>query len=131
MSLLLEEFREFNGALVSNCGRVISATGRELTPTTLPKGYKSVGIQIGRSHSVRIARLVAELFVVNPDPINFNQVDHIDGVPGRDYAGNLRWVNNAINNKHKFELRRRRGLPLHTPRELAAIERRRIRRMKK
>lgn len=125
MPLLEHIIERDDGVLVTNYGRVISATGRELKPTLLHKGYLSVAVCHGRSHSCRLGRLVAELFVDNPDPARFTQVNHIDGNPANNRADNLEWCDNAHNNREKFALRRRRGLPLHTPREIAAIERRR------
>ena len=44
-----------------------------------------------------VHRLIAIAFVENPDPVNFVQVDHIDGNPMNNNASNLRWVTARLN----------------------------------
>ena len=44
-----------------------------------------------------IHRLVAELFVINPQPELFTEVDHIDGNPHNNKATNLQWTNRSGN----------------------------------
>lgn len=127
MPLLLEYIKPLDGGHVTYSGRIYGKNGRELQPTVTTKGYLSVGWTRhgGRTHSARVHQLVALAFCENDLPLFYRQVDHRDGDKHNNNASNLRWVDNSINNREKFALRRRRGLPLHTPRELAAIERRR------
>ena len=44
-----------------------------------------------------VHRLIALAFVENPDPVHFNQVDHIDGNCVNNNASNLRWVSAKLN----------------------------------
>lgn len=122
-----EEFAFYGNYVVTNCGCIISPRGKVLKQTITPKGYRTVGFirNGGKSHCIPVHRLVALAFVANANPAKFNQINHIDGNPGNNTASNLEWCDNSHNNKEKFALRRRLGLPLHTPRELAAISRRR------
>lgn len=115
---LLEEFREVDGLLVSNMGRVIGRRGFELKKYINHKGYVKVG---NRLNSGAVHRLVARAFVVNPNPTAYNQVDHIDGCKTNNRHTNLRWVNNSINKKAQHDLRRKQGLPPCTPKELEVI----------
>lgn len=127
MPPLLEYVKPIDGCHVTYSGRVIGKHGRELQPTVTTKGYLSVGCSRsgGRTHSIRVHQLVALAFCENDMPLFYRQVDHVDGQKSNNCASNLRWVDNSINNREKFALRRRRGLPLHTERELAGYARRR------
>ena len=124
--LLLDYVKPIDGGAVSYTGRVYGSRGHELQPTVTTKGYLTVGWTRngGRTHSIRIHQLVALAFCENDLPLFYNQVDHRDGDRRNNCASNLRWVDNSINNREKFALRRRLGLPLHTERELAGYARR-------
>lgn len=49
---------------------------------------------------VRNHRLVAEHFIENP--LNREQVNHIDGNPLNNHVSNLEWVSNRENQSHRF-----------------------------
>lgn len=118
----LEYFRPYQGGyLVSNTGRVLSASGRELKQRALPKGYRMVTLNLpgGLSRGEFVHRIVAQLFVPNSAPDVRNQVDHIDGRPSNNFADNLRWCSLQENMDAKWERRSRLGFR-RTERELAA-----------
>ena len=89
-------------------------TGKILKTTCNYKGYKKTNISVdGKLYTVYIHRLVAELFVLNPD--NLPQVNHKDGNKLNNRVDNLEWVTAQQNiihahttglNKHKGRTRK-------------------------
>lgn len=87
---------------ISSLGRVRSLnymrTGRIqiLRPSVKKMGYKEVSLlKEGKTTYMRVARLVAETFIPNPE--NKPCVDHIDTNPKNNRATNLRWVTYSEN----------------------------------
>lgn len=92
----------------SNKGEVRSlnyrGTGQAkvLKPLTSGKGYLMVGLcKNGRMHWEKIHRLVAILFVPNPE--NKPQVNHLDGVKTNNQASNLEWATGGENLAHAYK----------------------------
>lgn len=96
--------------LISNYGNIISPEHdvidkrgikqhfkeRQIKPVLHSTGYLIVTFRKqGKKISVRVHKLVAELFVENP--YNKPIVDHIDGNKTNNNALNLRWVTNSEN----------------------------------
>lgn len=82
-----------NGMEVSDRGRVRDHRGL-LRGSVDRKGYRLVFVQ-GRS--LRVHRLVLTVFV-GPCPPGM-QTRHLDGDPGNNHLGNLRWGTPAENNR--------------------------------
>lgn len=58
----------------------------------------------GKSCTVRIHRLVAEAFILNPDPISLLEVNHIDCDRTNNFATNLEWCTHIDNVRHSSAL---------------------------
>ena len=104
-----------NGYTVTDDGRIFSRYGHELRQRTNPKGYKLVSWCVQgprRSEGVFVHRIVAQAFVPNPMPLFFTQINHIDGNPTNNHAGNLEWCDCLHNNRDKMARRRAAGLPV-------------------
>lgn len=85
---------------ISNYGRVRSKNNGLLKPMLNNKGYLRVTIfvwEYGSRKDRFIHRLVAEYFCTNPDKINYNIVDHIDGNIFNNHYSNIRWCDVNIN----------------------------------
>ena len=61
------------------------------------------GYMYVRVHGKRmpVHRIIAKLFVENPDPEKFKIVDHINRIRSDSRACNLRWVNNHLNSLNR------------------------------
>ena len=68
------------------------------------KGYLLISLfNNGVRKTYRVHRLVATMFVENPNILEYDQVDHLDGNTENNKAENLEWVSNAENNKRAIE----------------------------
>ena len=87
---------------VSNYGRVRNNGTNRLLKNQLKKhGYEIVDIS-GKQYKVH--RLVAKLFVNNPDPKNFDIVNHMDLNKANNHYSNLEWCDNEYNLKHASKM---------------------------
>lgn len=100
MSMNINDFRAtgFDGYLVSADGDVISLKGK--TPRLLSQvtvnGYKMVIMyNDGKAHLEYVHRLVAELFIDNPN--NYNEINHIDENKANNNVNNLEWCTREYN----------------------------------
>lgn len=64
-------------------------------------GYLSVTVGREKRASRRIHRIVAEVFIDNPN--NYKEVNHIDGVKTNNSVINLEWCTRSHNVKHAFD----------------------------
>lgn len=104
---------------VSNLGRVKSlerllhrggGRGDKIEPPrfmTIMKnhwGYNIVALsKDGKQRRFMLHRLVAMAFIGEP-PVGFNQINHKDGNKDNNTPQNLEWCNNAMNQKHAWQL---------------------------
>ncbi|MBF1054064.1 MAG: HNH endonuclease, partial [Parvimonas sp.] len=65
-------------------------------------GYYQVVFRVnGKKKYIRIHRLVAELFLDNPN--NYTQINHKDGSKLNNSVNNLEWTTNSQNTKHGYD----------------------------
>ena len=101
--------------LVRSIDRVVKngySTTRVAKGVILKAGKKSNGylqVCLGRTKNRYVHRLVAEAFVQNP--LNRNEIDHIDGDRANNNSNNLRWVTRSENNLNPI-WRNKRQIPI-------------------
>ena len=88
---------------VSNTGKIrIKETGKCLKPSRdRVTGYMKINLITDKSHTKTVHRLVAEVFVPNPE--NLPQVHHIDGDKTNNIANNLEWVTPKCHGKKMLD----------------------------
>ena len=95
--------------LVSDDGRVFSLiSNRELKPYAKSRGYgykrRDYTVSIthnGKHRHPKISRMVAMAFI--PNPLNKEQVNHIDGNPLNNHVSNLEWTTDQENRQHAVD----------------------------
>lgn len=80
---------------VNNRGTMEFRKGHIMHPNNC-RGYRTVCFCVnGKTKRLRVARLVAETFIPNPD--NKEQIDHINTIRTDDRVENLRWCTRSEN----------------------------------
>jgi hypothetical protein len=86
---LVPGFEEFTNYKISSTG-LVSNNKNKLLNLSVSAGYFKVDLcQIPHKKSIRIHRLLALLFIPNPE--NYPCVDHADGCRTNNSLSNLRW----------------------------------------
>lgn len=89
------KFTNARGLVTSVKGRMLSASGSGYR-------YAMVGLhRDGKRENCMVHRLVAKAFVYNPNPEEYNVVNHIDHDISNNWASNLEWCTQDYNNKHR------------------------------
>lgn len=110
-----EYVREFDTKYsVREDGRVWNnETNKEVSAWKDKNGYKIVSLRMKhKTINRRVARLVAEAFIPNPDGLP--EVNHIDEDKSNDRICNLEWVTRSQNMTHGT-LQKRKGEKLRRP----------------
>lgn len=96
----MENWKSYNGYLVSDAGRIKNRNGTEkVLKIYKSETYQRASFMIEGKHKViAIHRIVAELFL--PNSKNLPCVNHINGIKGDNRAENLEWVSYSENMYH-------------------------------
>lgn len=111
-----EIFKDIKGCegwyTISNFGRVFSyvknKNGRELVASPNQDGYPAVRLSKPSPPKMyRTSRLVALHFIKNP--MNYKEVNHIDGNKANNVSTNLEWCSRSQNIRHAYRAGLRRA----------------------
>lgn len=93
---------------ITSCGKVWSYRSKKfLEPLNNGKGYLFVRLcKNGKTENKKIHRLVAEAYLPNPNPNNYDTVDHIDFNTANNCVNNLQWMGLHENNRKKRNVRK-------------------------
>lgn len=81
-------------------------TGNILKPYKMKKGHSQYSMSNnGKVKKILGHRLIAEIFVNNPRPEEYNCVNHKDGNPANNNYENLEWCTDRMNKNHAKENR--------------------------
>lgn len=93
--------RDIGKHIVYSDGRVFSKKlKRFLKICKNERGYKYVSIEKHKHKSHH--RLLAECFI--PNPLNLDQINHINGIRDDNRLDNLEWCNSSHNQKHAYKM---------------------------
>jgi hypothetical protein len=114
MEEIWKSHEDFENYEFSNHGRfrkadtkiILKNTTDDKTRKTVKGGYVITFLKhakLGVRKRVRIHRMVALLFVHNPNSSEYNIVNHIDGNKQNNHYSNLEWTTVYENNKHAIK----------------------------
>ncbi len=93
----------FHGYIIKEDGTLLNKDGSPKAIGKQRKNYCQVSFWIdGRPVTYRWARLLATLFIPNPEGLS--DVDHIDADRDNNSLDNLRWVSHGDNIRHSYAL---------------------------
>lgn len=103
MQEIWKDIPDFEGYMISNFGRVYSnKKNRLMSISKNDKGYCYAHIyKNSKQHHLKLHRLVAKLFIPNPN--SYNEVNHIDGDKNNNKADNLEWCDHTYNMREAFK----------------------------
>lgn len=103
MEEIFKQVPDYELYLCSNYGRVFSIKSEKfLKPTPDKDGYLQVAFhKNGKEKKAKVHRVVAELFIPNPD--NKREVNHVNGIKSDNRADNLEWCTRSENAIHAYK----------------------------
>lgn len=96
------EIKEYNGYYIASNGKIYNKRGKELKPSSNPKGYKFVSFsRNGKTKNEMLHRVLAKCFIPNPN--NYPQINHKDGNKTNNSLSNLEWCTPSQNVQHAWD----------------------------
>lgn len=105
-----------NGYSIDRSGQVYGPKG-PLKPFLTNRGYPAINV---RGKTLRVHRLVAELFV--PNPYGYVEVNHKDGNKTNNQATNLEWCSRGHNIAESYRLGLRNAKGVNNSRAILSEE---------
>lgn len=97
----------YDNYTINEDGDVFNKYDKKLSPVDNGKGYLMVGLTLNSGKRIvkTIHRLLAEAYIDNP--MDFSDVNHIDGDRKNNKLENLEWLSHGDNIKHSYKLNNR------------------------
>lgn len=107
MKILEQKFvviKGFENYIIYENGEIINTKfNRSINHCDNGRGYRIVGLSNnGKVKLKTMHRLLAEAFIPNPN--NYPQINHIDGIKDNNSLDNLEWCTNQQNNQHAWAI---------------------------
>ena len=103
MILMFKIIPNYENYEINECGVIRIVKTKKIKKQRIGKDnyYKINLYKDGKSKTFRVHRLVAELFIPNPN--NYPIVNHIDGNKLNNHINNLEWCTYSENTKHAYD----------------------------
>lgn len=110
--------------MISNYGKVININTNHILKARPNKtGYLRVPVSFNGIHKdLFVHKLVAIAFLINDNPVEKTQVNHIDCNKQNNHVENLEWCTPSYNTKHAFINRRKTNKGVKNPRTHLTLE---------
>lgn len=95
----MTQYKETN-FFVEPSGNVYKMTEKGLVKIGWKNGRNYIHITTADRKSMKVHRMVAELFI--PNPKNYPHINHKNGITTDNRIENLEWVNPSQNQKHAY-----------------------------
>jgi hypothetical protein len=101
----LGRFRSLDGYRKCRAGKLAKKKGQIIKQGKYPNGYMQVHFKVNGIDKCFLShRIVADVFVINDNPLEKTTVNHIDGDKTNNNAQNLEWLSMTDNHKHAFRI---------------------------